>query len=239
SSTLSMESVLNQLPQFMPAGSQFVSGGQGSATATLGIASVNLRGIGTNRTLVLVDGRRPQPANAALVVDLNTIPSAAIARVETITGGASAVYGPDALAGVVNFVLKDDFEGVEMDFQAGSTAEGDGEENRFTTLIGMNADDGRGNVMVGLEWYNREVVWQRDRDFYRDGWFDPDTNLGGFLFPPGFSFGAGAPRPTQDAVDAVFAPYGFAPGAIDVDSINEIYFNPDGSPFTLQGARNY
>src|SRR5690606_20047822 len=82
SSTLSMESVLNQMPQFTPTGTQFVSGGQGSSTATLGIASLNLRGIGTNRTLVLVDGRRPQPSNAALVVDVNTIPTAAIERVE-------------------------------------------------------------------------------------------------------------------------------------------------------------
>src|SRR5690606_2183954 len=88
SSTLSVESVLNQMPQFVPAGTQFVSGGQGSPTTSLGIASANLRGIGTNRTLVLLDGRRPQPANAALIVDINTIPSAAIARVETITGGA-------------------------------------------------------------------------------------------------------------------------------------------------------
>src|SRR5690606_40602613 len=80
SSTLSMESVLNQMPQFSPAGTQFVSGTQGSPTVSLGIASMNLRGIGTNRTLVLVDGRRPQPANAALVVDVNTIPAAAVQR---------------------------------------------------------------------------------------------------------------------------------------------------------------
>jgi len=245
SSTLSMESVLNQMPQFVPAGTQFVSGTQGSPTVSLGIASVNLRGIGTNRTLVLVDGRRPQPANAALVVDVNTIPAAAIQRVETITGGASAVYGADALAGVVNFILKEDFEGVELDFQSGITAEGDGEESRFTTLIGMNADDGRGNVMLGVEWYNREIVWQRDRDFYMEGWYDPQTTAGGFLMPAGFSFGAGAPRPTQEAVDAVFAEYGIAPGTVNVSAdpdrpvVNEIYFNPDGSPFILQGAVNY
>lgn len=239
SSTLSMESVLNEMPQFTPAGTQFVSGGQATSTDTLGIASANLRGIGTNRTLVLVDGRRPQPMNAALVTDINTIPPAAIERVETITGGASAVYGPDALAGVVNFVLRDDFEGAELDLHTNVTAEGDGQENRFTALFGTNADDGRGNVMVGLEWYDREVVWQRDRDFYREGWFDPDTNAGGFLNAPGFSFGGANARPTQAAVDAVFAPHGFAPGEVDVDSINEIYFNPDGSPFTLQGARNY
>src|SRR5690606_41006092 len=76
SSTLSVESVLNQMPQFVPAGTQFVSGGQGSPTTTLGIASANLRGIGTNRTLVLLDGRRPQAANAALIRALNTHPAA-------------------------------------------------------------------------------------------------------------------------------------------------------------------
>jgi iron complex outermembrane recepter protein len=243
SSTMSIETVLNQMPQFTPAGTQFVSGGQGSSTTTLGIASVNLRGIGTNRTLVLVDGKRPQPANAALVVDLNTIPSAAIARVETITGGASAVYGPDALAGVVNFVLKNDFEGVDFDYQTSMTAEGDGQERRFTTLFGINSADGRSNVMVGLEYYDREVVWQRDREFYQNGWFDPGTNAGGFLQTPGYSFAvAGANRPTQEAVNAIFAPYGVAPPNVTLGTpgvVHEIYFNPDGSPFTLQGARNY
>ena len=116
---------------------QFDSGIQTGATLSLGIGSVNLRGIGTNRTLVLVDGRRAQPANAALIVDTNTIPSAAIERVETITGGASAVYGADALAGVVNFILKKDFEGVDMDFQATTTQQGDGEEYRGTALLGV------------------------------------------------------------------------------------------------------
>ncbi len=243
SSTMSIESVLNQMPQFTPAGTQFVSGGQGSSTVTLGIASLNLRGIGTNRTLVLVDGRRPQPANAALVVDINTIPAAAIERVETITGGASAVYGPDALAGVVNFVLKNDFEGVDFDYQTSVTAEGDGQERRFTSLFGVNSADGRGNIMVGLEYYDREVVWQRDRKFFKEGWYEPGTVAGGFIFAPGFSF-AGANRPSQQAVDQIFAPYGIAPGTVNVTPgspglVNEIYFNPDGSPFTIQGARNY
>ena len=245
SSTLSVESVLNRMPQFVPAGTQFVSGGQGSPTTSLGIASANLRGIGTNRTLVLIDGRRPQPANAALIVDINTIPAAAIERVETITGGASAVYGPDALAGVVNFVLKNDFEGVEMDFQRSVTSEGDGAETRFTTLIGTNSADGRGNVMLGLEWYDREVVWQRDRDFYRNGWFDPESNAGGFIHAPGISFAGPANRPTQAAVDQIFFDaHGFAPGTVNVSDpdrpiINEIYFNPDGTPFVIPGGLGY
>jgi outer membrane receptor protein involved in Fe transport len=252
SSTLSVESVLNQMPQFVPDGTQFDSPNVGSGAVTPGVASVNLRGIGANRTLVLVDGRRAQPVNASLIVDLNTIPSAAIERIETITGGASAVYGADALAGVVNFVLKDDFEGVEMDFQTGTTAEGDGEETRFTSLLGVNSEGGRGNVMVGVEWYNREAVFSRDREFFRDGWADPTNETGGFLNATGYSPGQvtvntsnvtvnttvlDPNRPSQAAVDALFAPYGIAPGTVGVAS--EIYFQPDGRPFTLAGGRNY
>ncbi len=248
SSTISIESVLNQMPQFVPEGTQFDSGQQSSGADTLGIASVNLRGIGPNRTLVLVDGRRAQPANASLVVDLNTIPSAAIERIETITGGASAVYGADALAGVVNFVLKDDFEGVDMDFQTSTTAEGDGEETRFSTLLGVNGESGNSNVMFGVEWYKREAVFQRDREFWRNGWADPRNEAGGFLTASGYSPGLAAAgivtpaaplnRPTQAAVDALFAASmpGYVPGS--VRNNNEIYFHPDGTPFTLSGV-NY
>ncbi|HEY3516460.1 MAG TPA: TonB-dependent receptor plug domain-containing protein, partial [Gammaproteobacteria bacterium] len=229
-STMSIESVLNQMPQFVPDNTQFDGGTNvASGAVTPGIASVNLRGIGANRTLVLIDGRRAQPVNASLIVDLNTIPSAAIERVETITGGASAVYGADALAGVVNFVLKDDFEGVEMDFSSAMTAEGDGNETRFTSLLGVNGEGGNGNVMLGVEWYKRDEVLQRDREFYRHGWEDQTNQTGGFLNATGFSPGqvtintsnitlnqAVLPlnRPTQAAVDAVFAPYGIAPGTV-------------------------
>ena len=89
------------------------------ANAAPGAATINLRGLGLNRSLVLLDGRRAQPVNGYLVVDLNTIPSAAIDRVEVITGGAAAVYGADAIAGVVNFVSKKNFEGVQVDVQSG------------------------------------------------------------------------------------------------------------------------
>jgi outer membrane receptor protein involved in Fe transport len=252
SSTMSIESVLNQMPQFVPDNTQFDGGTNvASGAVTPGIASVNLRGIGANRTLVLVDGRRAQPVNASLIVDLNTIPSAAIERIETITGGASAVYGADALAGVVNFVLKDDFEGVEMDFSTTTTAEGDGEETRFTSLLGVNGEGGNGNVMLGVEWYKREAVLQRDREFYRRGWEDQTNQTGGFLNATGFSPGQVTVntsnltlnqsvlplnRPTQPAVDALFAPYGIPAGTVSNSS--EIYFQPDGRPFTLSGI-NY
>jgi outer membrane receptor protein involved in Fe transport len=214
SSTISIESVLNQMPQFVPDGTQFDQGIQAGPTASLGIGSVNLRGIGTNRTLVLIDGRRAQPANAALIIDVNTVPSAAIERVETITGGASAVYGADAMAGVVNFILKKDFEGVDMDFQSGATAEGDGAETRFTALLGTNSGDGKSNVMLGVEWYDRGEVLSEDRDFYRNGWFDAGSNAGGFIQMPGYSPASAVlgvsnvqsgGLPTQAAVDQIFS----------------------------------
>jgi len=244
SSTISIESVLNQMPQFVPTNTQFDSGIQTGATLSLGIGSVNLRGIGTNRTLVLVDGRRAQPANAALIVDTNSIPSAAIERVETITGGASAVYGADALAGVVNFILKKDFEGVDMDFQTSSTERGDGSESRFTALMGVNAADKKGNVMLGVEWYERDAVLQRDRPFYQNGWFEPGSDAGGgFLQMAAFSPNTPTPGnpvglPPQSLIDSIFAGTpGYTPGK--VPNTTDIYFNPDGSPFVISGARGY
>ncbi|HVY63967.1 MAG TPA: TonB-dependent receptor [Gammaproteobacteria bacterium] len=260
SSTISIESVLNQMPQFVPEGTQFDQGIQAGPTLSLGIGSVNLRGIGPNRTLVLIDGRRAQPSNAALLVDTNTVPSAAIERVETITGGASAVYGADAMAGVVNFILKKDFEGVDMDFQTGATAQGDGEETKFSSLLGVNSGDGKSNVMLGVEWYNRGAVQLRDRKFFMNGWFDPGSDASGFIQMPGYSpstaiLGVGtvssAGLPTQAAVDSIFAgvagyvPGGVAPsgglgtGQFVVSNRSEIYFNPDGSPFVLAGAHGY
>src|SRR5262245_39104131 len=143
-STTAVESVLNKLPQFVPANTQFnTSDVFPSATTTPGISTVSLRGLGPNRTLVLVDGRRAQPANSTLVIDTNSIPSAALESVEIISGGASAVYGADALAGVVNFKLRNNFEGIDLQARTSVTEEGDGEENRISMLMGTKLADGR------------------------------------------------------------------------------------------------
>ena len=242
SATVGVESVLNQLPQFVPAGSQFEGGGiQAGPTSSPGAATLNLRGLGTNRNLVLIDGRRPQPGNASLVVDVNTIPSAAIANVEVITGGASAVYGPDAMAGVVNFILRDNFEGLQLDLQTGQTSEGDGAESRFSALFGANAEGGRGNVMIGLDFTKRDEVFQHQRDWYINGWNDPGTVGGGFLNP--WTYGSNqvlngiTNLPTQAAVDQVFTQYGIAPGTLTPDT--NILFNRDGTAFAADGGLNY
>jgi iron complex outermembrane recepter protein len=232
SSTISIESILNQMPQFTPAQTQFSAQGQiqTSPTLSLGIGSVNLRGVSTNRTLTLLDGRRAQPTNASLIVDLNTIPSAAIERIETITGGASAVYGADALAGVVNFVLKDNFDGVALDFQTSFTEAGDAEETRFSGLVGLNSTSGNANLLLGVEWYDRKAGFQKNRDFYVDGWND-ETNSIATFFPSMPNWLPTADNaPSQAAVDAMFPQY--APGTIN--PVQPFFFNLDGTPFVRQ-----
>jgi outer membrane receptor protein involved in Fe transport len=180
---IGLEATLNQLPQFNTAGTQATSSPAStpfpSASAAPGAATIDLRGLGLNRSLILLDGRRVQPVNGQLVVDLNTIPAAAIERVEIITGGAAAVYGADAIAGVVNFILKDDFEGLEFSTQYGITEEGDGEEMSVSGLFGADFSDGRGNILLGANYSRREIIYGRDRDWIVAGWNDPNTAAGG------------------------------------------------------------
>lgn len=158
--SINTEDVLNTLPQAIP-GFDRTSNNPGDGTAT-----ANLRGLGSSRTLVLVDGRRMVPSRSDGVVDLNNIPAAMIERVEVITGGASAVYGSDAMSGVVNFILKDDFEGVEANIGYESTLEyGDAEFFNADITFGANFDGGRGNVTTNFAWTDRKSVFQGDRDF--------------------------------------------------------------------------
>ena len=232
SSTTAVESVLQQLPQFVPGGNQFVSGAQAGAAQTPGIATLNLRGLGANRNLVLIDGRRPQPANASLVVDINTIPQSAIQSVEVITGGASAVYGPDALAGVTNFILKKNFEGLDVDAHYGVTGQGDGAETRISTLMGMNSANGRGNVMIGVDWTKREGVFQRDRDFYVNGWRDPNNAGGDFPQAPGLATGGNAGLAANNpSAAALCGVVGLALSGTGACSVADVRFNNDGSAF--------
>ncbi|WP_417450474.1 TonB-dependent receptor domain-containing protein [Kordiimonas sp.] len=130
-----------------------------------GQANVNLRNLGTARTLVLVNGRRMVGTATNGVVDLNNIPPALIKQVEVVTGGASAVYGSDAMAGVVNFILKDDFEGVQVNGQYGLSQEGDSERYNADFTLGGNFADGRGNVVIYGNYLKREQTLAGDRDF--------------------------------------------------------------------------
>jgi iron complex outermembrane receptor protein len=165
-STVGVEKVLNELPQFVPALSQFTTTDvQQTANNTIGARTLSLRGLGANRNLVLVDGKRSMPINPTMVIDTNSIPRSAIARVEVITGGASAVYGADAVGGVVNFILKDDFEGASVDVRFGDTQHGGNQEVSLSGLIGANVANDRGNVMLGLERSTQTKVLQQERDW--------------------------------------------------------------------------
>ncbi len=110
-----------------------------------------------------------------MVTDINGIPSALIKRVEIISGGASATYGADAIGGVTNFILRDDFEGLEVDLQRGMTEAGDGDESRAYAIMGTKVGDGKGNITFGAEYYRRDAAYERNRDFFRNSWSDPNV----------------------------------------------------------------
>src|SRR5690606_1236414 len=141
-----------------------------------------------------------------MVVDINGIPSAMVQRVEIISGGASAVYGADAIGGVTNFILRKDFQGLELDAQSGFTEAGDGEEYRLSGILGTNVADGRGNVTIGAEYYTRKEALERNRSFYTDSWADPNVASNDFFlfglngYNTGFFAG-----PHNNAIQALFA----------------------------------
>ncbi|MFM7785489.1 MAG: TonB-dependent receptor plug domain-containing protein, partial [Gammaproteobacteria bacterium] len=179
-----LEDVLKDLPQI------YQGQGAGQSNGATGTATIDLRNLGTVRTLVLVDGKRlpvgsPLQAGGA---DINQIPGALIKRVEVLTGGASAAYGSDAVAGVVNFIMVDDFEGVKLDYQysryrhnndgnkvaelaalrgypvaEGSVSDGDISDASF--IIGGNLNEGRGNVVAYATYRDIEAVLQSERDY--------------------------------------------------------------------------
>jgi len=189
-----VEDMINSLPQ------AFAAQGAAISNASTGTATVNLRGLGATRTVVLIDGRRlmpgtPNTLGGSLSADLNFIPAALVSRVDVLTGGASAVYGADAVAGVVNFIMTKNFEGVRVDAQYGlyqhdnsssiadvvtASAAGsnqpqffrlpkdnvrDGESSEVTLVIGVNSPDGKGNVTAYAGYRHVEPILQGNRDF--------------------------------------------------------------------------
>lgn len=162
---ISIGDQLNQLPQLA---STF---NQSNSTRFLGTAGLNLldlRNLGTQRTLVLVNGRRHVAGdilNSGTSVDVNTIPTDLIDRVDIVTGGESAVYGSDAIAGVVNFVLKDHYDGLEARGQSGVSTYGDGGAQFASILAGKNFADGRGNLAVNAEYAHQDQYFGSGRDY--------------------------------------------------------------------------
>jgi iron complex outermembrane receptor protein len=233
-SAVGIEAVLNQYPQFSPGATQFTASDiQPTAQNSPGASTLNMRNLGASRGLVLLDGRRAQPVNAAMTVDINTLPAAAIADVEVISGGAAATYGPDAMAGVVNFKLRRDFEGVSINYQTGFTEVGDGEETRVDALIGVSDASGRGNVMFSASVADRNIAYQNERDFFRARLNDPGTGPN-YIFTdyPGYVT-SGSNLPSLAAVNQVIP---LAPGLTN-SRAGTFHVNPaTGSAFRLGNA---
>ena len=198
---VSLDTALGQMPQFAAGQGQTEVGDVQGATGFQGGQSyADLRGLGAERTLVLLDGQRLVPTSPAGSVDLNVIPMALIKSVDVITGGASAVYGSDAIAGVVNFRLRRHFSGVQLSYQHGGATAGYGNEDSFSVLMGGNFAHHKGNAVVDLEYNERGSVAGNQLSFFNSPQFARTVP-----FPPEGRFALGG-VPVA-AVNAVLAQY--------------------------------
>lgn len=204
---------ISQLPQFL--GNETPNSG-GAYFSRSGFGTLNLRGLGINRTLTLLNGRRVPASSAFGGVDINLFPEAIIRSVETTTGGASAAYGSDAVAGVVNFILDTGFTGLELNAQAGVTDRGDGENYELSGAFGTEFAGGRGQFIVAGEYFNHDGIFSyEDRDWHQAvGTFGTGTEADPYRFVPG-----------TVSANASFDGRVFAPGT----AIHALEFNPDGS----------
>ena len=154
-------------------------------------ATVNLRGVGAARSLILLNGRRvvgSPSLGGGGTVNLNMIPFSAVDRIEVIADGASAIYGSDAIAGVVNVILKKNYDGMRFSARYGDRENDDGSETGFSMMTGASND--RGSVTMGLEWDTRDPIFDADRDFTKASWFDADGDgyIEGYAETVGTSF---------------------------------------------------
>lgn len=177
-----VEDLLNDLPQVLASQSSMTNNGSD------GIATVDLRGVEPIRTLTLLNGRRlPAGSPWTTATDINQIPGIMLERVEVLTGGASATYGSDAIAGVVNFITVDDFQGIKFDYQFGQYQHNngsplaqhvsdagfdlppsnvdDGESHNFSLMLGIDSGSGRGNLTAYASYRNIKAVLQSQRDY--------------------------------------------------------------------------
>lgn len=169
---------VNTLPSVAGSATAANSSG-GLSNGAAGISALNLRALGTGRTLVLFDGQRSVVSAATGQVDTNTFPQSLIERVEVVTGGASSAYGSDAIGGVVNFILDKDYTGVKTTLEYGETTYGDNENWKFNLTAGGAFAQGRAHALFSAEWVRQEGVHNTVRDWNRSGHFvvrNPDTS---------------------------------------------------------------
>ncbi len=233
---VTVESALTQLPQFSGAFGQ-ANGGSTSTGLNGGQAYASLRGLGSKRTLLLLDGRRIQPSNPDGSVDLNIIPDALIENIEVITGGASTTYGSDATAGVVNFRLRRNFSGIELNGQTGVSDYGDGNTYRITATAGAKFAEDKGSAVLSIDYTKRERALQSARDYFTFRQSTPGLSTipqGTVLF--------GANLPTLASVNSVFVGQYRTPaltGNAAGRYTGQIGFNTDQTLFSTAGVPVY
>ncbi len=216
---------LNQLPGFTVGGNS-ATGGQGTG----GRATINLHGLGTNRNLVLLDGRRLPVSDIRGNVDINILPDAILGGVDAITGGASAIYGSDAMSGVVNFKTLRKLDGVVLDAQTGISDRGDAFRFKGSVSFGTSFDGDRGHVIASFSYAEQDPLNGSKRPFFFDK--TPSSFIGTGTFIP-----SATNAPSAAVVTALFNGYG-VPGARNPLGSN-LGFNNDGTLFTQTGALNY
>nr|WP_257643977.1 TonB-dependent receptor [Luteimonas salinisoli] len=204
-----VEEFVRQLPSVVP------GMGPGTNNGTAGAAEIDLRGLGSNRTLVLIDGRRPVPYDLGGVIDTNTIPLALLQGVDILTGGASVVYGADAVSGVANFLLRRNFEGIELTNSYGQSGQGDASRLRTELTMGANLADGRGNAVLSVGYTKVDPLLMADRSYSQTGFSSASgavqgssTTVPSVIIAPGL---VGQIDPDTGAISGAISTYNFNP----------------------------
>jgi len=222
--TANLQDALNQFPSFTTAGNTS-TGGQGTG----GRASVNLHGLGSNRNLVLLDGKRLPLSDVNGNVDINILPDAIIGGIDVITGGASAVYGSDAMSGVVNFKTLRSLDGFRVDVQNSISEKGDANKFNASLAFGTKFAEDRGNVIAAFSYAKQDPVNGSTRPFFYDK--TPSSFIGTGTFVP-----SATNAPNAAVVQGVFSGYGVTS---TVNPLLNLGFNENGSLFVQTGAVNY
>jgi outer membrane receptor protein involved in Fe transport len=231
------EELLREIPGITPSIGSAVNNGNGGASF------VNLRNLGSNRNVVLLDGVRLVPAELNGRFDLNNVPLALVERVDVLTGGASTTYGADAVSGVVNFITRRDFSGIEANVSQQISEEGDGNVFRADVTIGANFDDGRGNAVFSIGYQEADPIYQGGRDYGRFGLSSTTGGGGGSgtAVPSRFSLpGAGTVQVNAAGTDFNRGATGAVSNAFTAFNFNP--FNVYQTPFqrfNMYGAANY
>ena len=224
SATPNIADFVNTLPSMAGAATPQTSQ-QTVSAGTAGINTINLRNIGTNRTLVLLDGQRNAPSTVTGAVDVNNIPQTLVSRVDIVTGGASAAYGSDALSGVVNFVLDKKFTGLKGEVSGGVTTYGDDRNWKVNLTAGVPFAADRGHVLLSAEAVRSDGILNG----YNRGWINQGANI---IINP--AYGTGPGQSTSVPQQLVRTRVGIAqatPGSIITSGpLKGIYFGPGGVP---------